>query len=62
MADTLGVRIAEIAESAPMRIDGEFVTPAGVGVQWREWRSSARQLAVKGHEGVRLADRTLLLP
>jgi phosphoribosyl-dephospho-CoA transferase len=62
MADALAVRIAEIAERAPMRVDGEFVTPDGVGVQWREWRSGARQVVAKGRDGLRLADRTLLLP
>lgn len=61
-ADGLADRIAEIAERAPMRIDGEFVTPAGVGVQWREWRSAARELVAKGRDGVRVADRTELLP
>ena len=61
-ADALAGRIAEIAERAPMRIDGEFVTPAGVGVQWREWRSPARELVAKDRDGVRLADRAELLP
>ena len=62
MADALAVRIAEIAERAPMRVDGEFVTPDGFGVQWREWRSGARQVVAKARDGLRLADRTLLLP
>ena len=60
-ADAVAVRIAEIAERAPMRIDGEFVTPAGVGVQWREWCSPARELVAKGRDGVRLVDRAELL-
>ena len=61
-ADALAVRIAEIAEHAAMRIDGEFITSAGVGVQWREWRSPARELVAKGRDGVRMADRGELLP
>ena len=59
-ADALSVRIAEIAERAPMCIDGEFITPAAVGVQWQEWRSPARALMVKDRHGVRLADRAEL--
>ena len=61
-ADALAVRIAEIAEHAPMRIDGELITPAGVGVQWREWGSPARELVAKGRDGVCMADRAELLP
>ncbi|MGJ4942017.1 malonate decarboxylase holo-[acyl-carrier-protein] synthase [Bradyrhizobium sp. HKCCYLS1011] len=34
-ANTLPSRIAEIAQHAPMRLDGEIVAAAG-GVQWRE--------------------------
>jgi len=61
-ADALAGRIAEIAERAPMRIDGEFITPAALGVQWQEWRSPALALMAKGREGVRLAGRSELLP
>lgn len=60
-ADALAAQIAEIAERAHMRIDGEFITPGGLGVQWREWRSAARELVAKGHDGVRLLERAELL-
>ncbi|WP_333953285.1 malonate decarboxylase holo-[acyl-carrier-protein] synthase [Sphingomonas aerolata] len=36
-----------IGATAPMRIDGELLTPQGHAVQWREWASDAPELLVK---------------
>jgi phosphoribosyl-dephospho-CoA transferase len=36
-----------IGATAPMRIDGELLTPQGHAVQWREWASDAPDLLVK---------------
>jgi phosphoribosyl-dephospho-CoA transferase len=60
-ADVLALQIASIAERAPMRIDGEFVAPAGAGVQWWEWRSPAREVIAKDRDGVRLLNRAEFL-
>jgi phosphoribosyl-dephospho-CoA transferase len=60
-ANALTSRLALIAQSAPMRIDGELVTPSGFAVQWGEWRSLADQLLAKGADGIQLIEREALL-
>ena len=45
--DRLLPALAAIAAAAPMRIDGELLTPQGHAVQWREWASDAPDLLVK---------------
>lgn len=49
--------IARIDAAAPMRLDGEFVTPAGLAVQWREWASDASEMLVKAMDGNRMVAR-----
>jgi malonate decarboxylase holo-[acyl-carrier-protein] synthase len=61
-ANALAVNIASVAECAPMRLDGEFINSAGVGVQWQEWGSSARELVAKDRDGVRLLARAAFFP
>jgi len=58
-ADRLGREIARIDTQSPTRIDGEFVTPSGAGIQWREWHSSAPKLMAKTPDGPRLLAREL---
>lgn len=50
--------IVQIATAAAMRLDGEFVTPAGHAVQWREWASGIPELLVKAMDGNRIIART----
>ena len=56
-ANALSHRIECIAESAPMRIDGELIAASGRAVQWSEWHSGAGVLFVKSNEGVQLIER-----
>ncbi|MFM0646133.1 malonate decarboxylase holo-[acyl-carrier-protein] synthase [Paraburkholderia bryophila] len=56
-ATALTRRIERVAKSAPMRIDGELVSPSGRAVQWMEWRSDAGMLLAKHTDGVRLVER-----
>ena len=56
-ADALGAQIERLADRAPMRIDGEFLTPSGLAVRWREWLSSSHELVVKTNEWVSLMGR-----
>ena len=56
-ADLFAAQISAIAGRAPMRIDGEFVTGAGLAVQWSEWESPAADLVVKSTEWVSLLAR-----
>ncbi len=53
----LACALAGIAGALPVRIDGEFVSPAGRAVQWREWQSAAPELLVKSIAGVQLMAR-----
>lgn len=48
----------QIAAAAAMRLDGEFVTPAGLAIQWREWVSGVPELLVKAMDGNRMIART----
>jgi phosphoribosyl-dephospho-CoA transferase len=45
-------RIAMVAATAPMRIDGELVRNDGAAVQWRELFDGAAEVLVKRMEGV----------
>ena len=56
-ADQLGRGIAQIDGRSPTRIDGEFITPAAAGIQWREWHSAAPTLMAKTPVGPRLLAR-----
>jgi phosphoribosyl-dephospho-CoA transferase len=56
-ANALSGRIERIAATAPMRIDGELVTPSVRAVQWSEWCSEADMLLVKSSDGVHLIER-----
>ncbi|WP_206667853.1 malonate decarboxylase holo-[acyl-carrier-protein] synthase [Sphingomonas glacialis] len=49
--------LAHIDAAAPMRLDGEFVTPTGFAIQWREWASDAPELLAKASDGNRLIAR-----
>ena len=55
--DRLLPALAAIAAAAPMRIDGEMVTPAGLAIQWQEWRGDAANLLAKTADGNRLVPR-----
>lgn len=56
-ANTLVAQIERVAQTAPMRIDGELLAPSGQAVQWTEWRSDASILLAKSIDGVRLVER-----
>ena len=51
-------RIGSVADSAPMRIDGEILLPDGTGVQWRELRDAPEG----GSVAVKSLDRVALMP
>ena len=55
--DRLLPALAAIAAAAPMRIDGEMVAPAGLAIQWQEWRGDAADLLAKTADGNRLVRR-----
>lgn len=48
--------LAEIEESAPMRIDGELMRSDGAAVSWRELHVHGREILVKTVGGVALLD------
>lgn len=50
-AARLGTALARIDAAAPMRLDGEIVTPTGLAVQWREFASDAPELLTKAADG-----------
>ena len=56
-ADRLGRDIAHIDGQSPTRIDGEFITPAAAGIQWREWHSAAPTLMAKTPSGPQMLAR-----
>jgi len=56
-ADALSAQIERLDDRARMRIDGEFLTPSGLAVRWREWLSSSDELVVKTNEWVSLMGR-----
>lgn len=49
--------LTSIAADAPMRLDGEMITPKGLAIQWREWASDAKELLAKAADGNRLVAR-----
>jgi phosphoribosyl-dephospho-CoA transferase len=51
-------RIGAVADSAPMRIDGEILLPDGTGVQWRELRDAPEG----GSVVAKSLDRVALMP
>jgi len=53
-ADGVVAAIARIEAEAPVRIDGELLTPAGLAIQWREWTSGTPHLLAKAGDGARL--------
>jgi phosphoribosyl-dephospho-CoA transferase len=53
--------LAAIEAVAPMRLDGELVRDDGVGVNWREIHSGAREVLVKGTFHVDLVDTNRFL-
>ncbi|TWB34562.1 malonate decarboxylase holo-[acyl-carrier-protein] synthase [Nitrospirillum pindoramense] len=61
-AARLTTALAEIAVEAPMRLDAELLSPAGAGVQWREWMSDAPDLLVKTAEATTLVPREGVFP
>ena len=46
-ATSFALTLMVVDATAPMRIDGELLTPQGRAVQWREWASDAPELLVK---------------
>ena len=56
-ADQLADGLADIADDAPMSVDGELVTAAERAVQWREWHSGSPELIVKSVGRVEMTDR-----
>ncbi len=59
-AARLATSLVRIDTDAPMRLDGEIVTPTGLAVQWREFASDAPELLVKAAEGNRMVARAEL--
>lgn len=59
-AARLVAALARIDAGAPMRLDGEIVTPMGLAVQWRELASDAPELLAKAADGNRMIARTEL--
>ncbi|MGU3391506.1 malonate decarboxylase holo-[acyl-carrier-protein] synthase [Sphingomonas sp. M1A8_2b] len=59
-AARLAAALARIDADAPMRLDGEIVTPTGLAVQWRELASAAPEMLVKAVDGNRMIARTEL--
>ncbi|WP_380786493.1 malonate decarboxylase holo-[acyl-carrier-protein] synthase [Sphingomonas sp. R86521] len=56
-AARLAAALERIDTEAPMRLDGEIVTPAGLAVQWREWASDAPEVLAKAADGNRMVAR-----
>ncbi|MES3082022.1 malonate decarboxylase holo-[acyl-carrier-protein] synthase [Sphingomonas faeni] len=56
-AARLVAALVRIDAKAPMRLDGEIVTPTGLAVQWREFASDAPEMLVKTAEGNRMIAR-----
>lgn len=50
--------LARIDAEAPMRLDGEIVTPTGLAVQWREFASDAPEMLAKAANGNRMVARS----
>ena len=57
-AARLVTALARIDAVAPMRLDGEVVTPMGLAVQWREFASDAPEMLAKAVDGNRMVART----
>ena len=53
--------LMRINAEAPMRLDGEIVTPTGLAVQWREFASDAPEVLAKAANGHRIVSRTELV-
>lgn len=56
-AALLVAALERIDTEAPMRLDGEIVTPAGLAVQWREFASDAPEMLTKVADGNRMIAR-----
>ena len=61
LTEDLLEEIARIECDAPMRIDGEIINTAGVGVQWRELASGTCTVIAKHINGVSLMTRDAFL-
>lgn len=59
-ATRLVAALARIDAEAPVRLDGEIVTPTGRAVQWREFASDVPEMLVKASDGNRMIARTEL--
>lgn len=57
-AERLVAALARIDAGAPVRLDGEIVTPTGLAVQWREFASDAPEVLAKAANGNRMVSRT----
>lgn len=57
-AERLVAALARIDAGAPVRLDGEIVTPTGLAVQWRELASDAPEVLAKAANGNRMVSRT----
>lgn len=53
----LAAALLRIDAEAPMRLDGEIVTPTGLAVQWREFASDTAEVLVKAADGNRMIAR-----
>lgn len=56
-AARLVAALKRIDTEAPMRLDGEIVTPAGLAVQWGEFASGAPEVLAKAADGNRMIAR-----
>ncbi|SFN82265.1 malonate decarboxylase holo-[acyl-carrier-protein] synthase [Sphingomonas sp. OK281] len=59
-AARLAAALVRIDAEAPMRLDGEIVTPTGLAVQWREFASDAPEVLAKTANGNWMTARTEL--
>ncbi len=59
-AARLAAVLVRIDAEAPMRLDGEIVTPTGLAVQWREFASDAPEMLVKAADANRVIARAEL--
>ncbi len=59
-AARLAAALVRVDTDAPMRLDGEIVTPTGLAVQWREFASDAREILAKTADGNRMIARAEL--
>ena len=56
-ADDYASYLHAVADDAPMGVDGEFISPSGNAVQWREWLAQTEEVVVKTSGGPQMLAR-----